>query len=57
MIMSTIMIMPLAMQKRRGWTAPQIRAGIITATAMMTMTIAMATATPMPAIRMNTMPT
>lgn len=51
MIMTTIMITPTALQKCRVWIARLTPARTITA--MMTM----ATATAMPAIRMNTMPT
>ncbi|WP_300998517.1 hypothetical protein [Hyphomonas sp.] len=54
MIMTTIMITPMALQKCRVWTAPLTPSRMFTGTAMITVT-GMTTA--MPAIRMNTMPT
>jgi hypothetical protein len=52
MIMTTIMITPMALQKRRVWIARPIPARTITGTPTV-----MGTITAMPAIRMNTMPT
>ncbi len=58
MIMTTIMITPMALQKCRGWTARLTPARTITAKAMITVTVmGTGTTTAMPAIRMNTMPT
>jgi hypothetical protein len=54
MIMTTIMITPMAMQKRRGWIAPPIPGRMIMVTVMAT-AIPMTTA--MPAIPMITPPT
>lgn len=55
MIMTTIMITPTALPKWRGSTARQTPARMITAIAMIMITV-MGTTTAMPAIRMNTMP-
>ena len=56
MIMTTIMITPMALQKCGGWTVRLTPARTITAIAMITV-MGTGTTTAMPAIRMNTMPT
>lgn len=58
MIMTTIMITPMALQKCRVWTAPLTPSRMFTGTAMITgMITVTGMTTAMPAIRMNTMPT
>lgn len=58
MIMTTIMITPMAMQKRRGWIAPPIPACTIMVTGTGTvMATAIPMTTAMPAIPMITPPT